>query len=177
VFVTVLRQFEYLTLCRDFIGRDLVQHLRSAKLEISLRDFGAQRHQQVVARLDDGQAVCVRRLHGPAHLAEQIQFPRGIEAQLIEIYRLFQRAEQSLLGWRRGRNVLRLENPGEAELLAIVAGGSLEARQTLGAGLLHLAAGRHNSQEGRLEVQIARGRLRLEPIQFGIVKLLPPEGL
>jgi hypothetical protein len=73
--------------------------------------------------------------------------------------------------------MLRLQDAGETELFAIVAGRAVERGQSLGLRELHLGARFDDSQERGLQVKVAGGGLRLEPLQLRILELPPPEGI
>lgn len=177
--VPVLGQIGDLALRGDEFERDLFRHLRRAQLKVGLRDFRFERNQHVVPRLDRAGALRVRRLDLAAHLAEQIDLPRRVESELIQVDRLLERPDQLLCLSRGGRtgiaDPLALEDPRQPKLLAVVGCGCIQARQTLRASRLHLNARLDDPQVRHLEIEIARRGLTDQLVEFRVVKLMPPE--
>jgi hypothetical protein len=167
-----------IALIRDLAARNPLQGLGGPKLKIGLCHFGFERHQQIVARFDRPRAFGIRRLHGAAHLAEQVELPRRIEPELVNVHRLLERPDQLLRacrGRRTGPEPLRFHDARQAQLLPGELCRPAQARQTLGARRLHLNSRLDDAQESGLEIQIPGRRPLLEGIEFGVVKLLPPK--
>ena len=91
-------EVHHVPLVGDQAKGHLPQYLSGAQLKVGLCDFGLERHQQVVLRFDRLLALRVRGFDRAAHFAEQINFPRGIESQLIKVDRFFERCNEILNG-------------------------------------------------------------------------------
>ena len=123
-------------------------------------NFRLQRYQHVVPRLDRAGALRIRRFDLPTHLAEQIDLPRRVESELIEIDGLLERPDQLLCLGRGGgtgiADAFALEDSRQSELLAVVRCGCVQARQALRARRLHLNARLDDPQVRHLEIEISR---------------------
>ncbi len=87
------REVEDLLFGVDFRKCDALDRLRAAQLRIGARDFGFERDERIVAAFDFGLRLRICRFDRAPHAPEQIEFPRCVEAVLIERRRTGRRIE------------------------------------------------------------------------------------
>ncbi len=195
-FGLALRQPDNLALLIDKALRNLPQRLRAAQLHIGLRDLGFERHQRIVAAFQRRFGLRMGRFNRAAHAAEQIQFPRGIEANLPEIDRRGQLVEDVVGAvfhrsaragsnsvdrriWRAQLidlviNACRFEKALGAQLFALVTAARAHIRQALRRGALLLGAGLDDAQHRFLQIEIAAGGALDQAIKRRVREAAPP---
>ena len=93
-----LGDVESLGLHVGILARDGELVLQPAQLEIVSRDFGRDAHEHVEPRGFDRGELCVGGLNGSPDAAEQIEFPGGVKAGVVE----FKFARVAWCAGRRG---------------------------------------------------------------------------
>ncbi|MCG7354878.1 hypothetical protein MHL32_24855, partial [Roseomonas mucosa] len=166
----------------DVLALRLGKGLGAAQAGIGLGHLGLEGDEGVVDRFGLCLGLGLALFHRAADASEEVELPGGVEAGLEEVDGAVQLVDQGVAGGG-GLAAQPVEALGEAaaadgalqaELLAGVAAGAVEAGQAGGAGGGLALAGLDDAQDGLLQVEVAADRAFHQRGEDGVVEAGPP---
>ena len=163
----------------DVVACDPQQGLCAAQLDVVARDLGQVAEQRVPPSLVRHLHRGGRGLHRSSHLAPQVEFPRSVEPDLVDIERVQMRtpdtADIAARGAVGAKGIGRIgEHPDIACLLSRVRAVGVERRKLRRTRHAKLGAGFRNANGGDLHVQILARDAAFQAGEYRIVEQVPP---